>query len=417
LHAFAPPVAALITINASQSRQAIYCNSGFARSARQPHWRLGAIDRILEVIEITEPAPPPMTPPPTIMDLAIQIACVALLSYWTFVLVAPFLTIIVWSIILADLLYPGFDWIVRRLRVPRAFASLLLVVLSLIVLFGPAAWLGSSLVGTIRTLAMRIGSGEIAIPPPGEAVKNWPFIGDRLFETWSLASTNLKAALVQFGPQLRPISGTLLRFAGSTGTGMLKFVTAVVISGFLLPSGPRLVDSAKLVAQRIAPRHGNELVGLIGATIRNLARGVIGVSIAQALLAGVGFIVAGVPAPGLFSFLVLLLGIIQIGAAIVIIPLIIWAWVTMDTTMALFFTLYMVPVTLLDNFLRPFVMAHGLKTPISVVFIGAIGGILTHGIIGVFVGPIVLAIAWEVLAAWVSKPADGWNPVSLVPEK
>lgn len=348
-----------------------------------------------------------------ILDLAVQIACLALLAYWTFVLVEPFHTIIIWSVILAVVLYPFFEWTVSRLHLRRALAALLVTILCLLILLGPATWLGLSLIETLRTLAERLGSGDIAVPPPPDAVKNWPLIGDNTYAFWSLASTNLKAALVQIGPQLRPLSGTLLGLAGSAGMSMLKFVVAMVISGFLLLPGPTFVNSARTVLRRITARRGDEFVDLIGATIRNLARGVIGLSLLQALLAGVGFIVAGVPAAGLLSFLILVLGIIQVDALVVVIPLIVWSWIKMDTTAALIFSAYMVPVGLLNNLLRPFVMAHGLKTPMPVIFIGVIGGILAHGVIGVFVGPVIFAIAWELLRAWTSEAANIRKAVSV----
>jgi predicted PurR-regulated permease PerM len=149
---------------------------------------------------------------------------------------------------------------------------------------------------------------------------------------------------------------------------------------------------------------------LAGATIRNVSRGIIGIAILQALLVGIGLLFAGVPAAGLFSFLVLLLGIIQVGPSVVLLPLIVWSWFEMDMTAAALFTVYMVPVNLLDNILRPLV-AKGLSTPMPVILIGVLGGTLVHGIIGLFVGPIVLSIAWQLLVVWTR---DEPKPIEMV---
>ncbi|HTM74371.1 MAG TPA: AI-2E family transporter, partial [Pseudolabrys sp.] len=146
-----------------------------------------------------------------------------------------------------------------------------------------------------------------------------------------------------------------------------------------------------------------ELVGQAAATIRAVSRGVIGISVLQALLAGIGLMVAGIPQASLITFAVLILGIIQIGPTIVIVPVIIWSWMTMETTSALLFTVYMAPVNLLDNLLRPLVMGRGLKTPILVILIGVIGGTLAYGITGLFLGPIVLAVIWELMVAWIKE--------------
>jgi predicted PurR-regulated permease PerM len=194
------------------------------------------------------------------------------------------------------------------------------------------------------------------------------------------------------------------------GINLVKFIIAVVISGFLLIPGASLIHSVKNVLSRLAAARGEEFVDLAGATIRNVSRGIIGIAILQALLAGIGLLFAGVPAAGLFSFLVLVLGIFQIGPSVILLPLIIWSWFAMNTTMAVLFTLYMVPVNLLDNILRPLV-AKGLSTPMPVILIGVLGGTLVHGMIGLFVRPIVLSIAWQLLVVWTR---DGPKMIDVV---
>jgi predicted PurR-regulated permease PerM len=330
--------------------------------------------------------------------LAIRIVCLGFLGYWSLILIRPFLTIIVWSIIIAVALYPIFDWLSAKLYGHRALAAVAVTILSLLVMLGPATWLALSLAETVRTLLARLGDGTLIFPPPSEAVKAWPLIGEKIYESWLLASTNLRALVIEAAPHLKPLGSSLLNAAGSIGINLLKFIIAVVISGFLLIPGPSLIHSIKNVLSRVAAR-GEEFVDLAGATIRNVSRGIIGIAILQALLAGIGLLFAGVPAAGLFSFLVLVLGIIQIGPSVILLPLIVWSWFAMDTTMAVLFTLYMVPVNLLDNILRPLV-AKGLSTPMPVILLGVLGGTLVHGMIGLFVGPIVLSIGWQLLVVW-----------------
>jgi len=347
------------------------------------------------------------------VDWMLKIGCLGVLIYWSALLIQPFLTIVAWSIILAVVLYPIFDWAVTRLHLHRVLAAALITILSLLVVLGPATWLGVSLIASVQSLVEKINAGAIAIPPPPVSVRHWPLVGEALYEFWNLASVNLTAAFTELSPQLKTLGSSLLGLAGSAGISTLQFIVAVAISGFLFIPGPSFVTSFKAASDRIATRRGAEFVDLTGATIRNLARGVIGIALLQALLAGLGLIVAGIPAAGLLSFLVLVLGIAQIGATFILALPVIWSWMTMDTTAALIFTAYMVPVSLLDNFLRPLVLAHGLKTPMPVILIGVIGGILAHGMIGVFVGPIVLAIAWELLRAW-TRPETGPQAVEDV---
>ena len=330
---------------------------------------------------------------------AVRIGCLALLGYWAFVLVSPFLTIMLWSIIVAVALYPVFEWLAARLH-HRVLAATLITVLILLIIIGPVAWLGLSLIDNVRRLVEAFGDGSLAVPPPYEGAKAWPLVGPWIYETWYQASTNLKGLLVQIGPYLRPYGTSLLRISGDAGLNFLKFTTAAAIAGFLFIPGPRLVEIIRSVVRVVATERGEEFVSLTGATIRNVSRGVIGIALLQSLLAGIGLMVAGVPAAGLLSFLVMLFGIVQIGPSVILLPLIVWSWFAMEPKAALLFSAYMVPVNFVDNVLRPLVMAQGLGTPILVIFIGVIGGTLTHGLLGLFIGPIVLSIAWQLLVVW-----------------
>ena len=202
-------------------------------------------------------------------------------------------------------------------------------------MLGPVTWLALSLAETVRMLLARFGDGSLAIPPPVGAVKAWPVIGEQIFDAWLLASTNLRALVIEVAPHFKPLGASLLIAAGSVGITLLKFIVALVVSGFLLIPGPSLVRSVKNILGRVAAERGEEFVDLAGATIRNISRGIIGIAIVQALLAGIGLLFAGVPAAGLFSFLILLLGVIQIGPSVIIVPLIVWSWFAMDTTMAI----------------------------------------------------------------------------------
>jgi predicted PurR-regulated permease PerM len=335
------------------------------------------------------------------IELAVRLGLLGFLIYWSYVLVRPFLPILVWSIVLAVALAPVHAWLAARLGGRRGVAAALVTILMLLVIIGPAAWLAVSLIDTLRSIADRVASESLVIPSPPASIRSWPLIGAQIFDLWQLASTNLASALGRIAPHLKPFGSVLLGMAGSAGTGLLIFLASVIIAGFLFVPGPSLVRGVKVFSAHVVSQRGEEFVALAGATIRTVSRGVIGVSVLQALLAGIGFILADVPAAGLLTFLVMTLGIIQIGATPIIIPAIIWSWMTMDTTAAVLFTAYMLPVNLVDNVLRPLIMGHGLRTPMLVILIGVLGGTIAHGILGLFVGPVILAVAWELLVAWI----------------
>ena len=160
---------------------------------------------------------------------------------------------------------------------------------------------------------------------------------------------------------------------------------------------------AREPSRSVAAGRGEKFVRIAGATIRAVSRGVIGISALQAFLAGLGVLAVGIPGASLITSAVLILGIIQIGPSIILIPLIIWSWTAMDTKTALLFTVYMIPVSLLDNVLRPLVMGRGLDAPMLIILIGVIGGTISYGITGLFLGPIVLAVVWELFVAWIRE--------------
>ena len=339
------------------------------------------------------------------IDLAIRLGFIVLLGYWSFRVIAPFLTIGLWSAILTVALYPLFDWLAGRLS-PRAAAALV-TVLSLMVVVGPMTWLGLGMIAGVSSLVTGFDTGQLLPPLPSEFVKGWPIIGERLHQLWSLAATNMKVALAEVAPMLKPVGAKLLYIAQGALFGLFELVVSIVVAGFLFTRGPQLVDALSSFLGRVLSYRGKELVQLAGATIRNVSRGVVGIALLQAFLAGAGFLAAGIPAAGVLAFVALLLGIVQIGPAILFIPIVVWSWTAMETTHALIFTAYMIPVGLVDNVLKPLLMARGLTTPMPVIMVGVIGGTMAYGIVGLFFGPIVLSVAWAVMVAWV----QGRDPV------
>ena len=342
-----------------------------------------------------------------VTQVAIRLGLLATLIYWSFVLLRPFIPILVWSVVLAVALYPVFDWLSSHLgRRPRT-AAILTTLIVLAVFLAPAAWLGIGLVDGLRNISEQLTSGDLELPAPPDSVQNWPVVGKQLYEFWSTASSNLQAALRDIAPYLKPLAGPILAIAGSAGTGTIKFILSVILAGFLFIPGPRAAATIRNSLARIVPERSMDFMALAGATIRTVAQGVIGVAVLQSLLAGAGLKIAGVPHAGVLAFAVLVLGIVQIGSAPILFPVIIWIWTVKETGAAVLITIYLVLVGLSDNAIKPLLMGRGLSTPVLVIFLGVLGGTLAHGIVGLFVGPIILAVAWELLIAWSRDESTG----------
>ncbi|MDJ0729886.1 MAG: AI-2E family transporter [Crocosphaera sp.] len=338
-----------------------------------------------------------------IVDLIIRLFLIGLLLAWCFLLIRPFIGIMLWGIILAIAIFPLFLWSKNRLGGRGKLAGVLLTLLGVAVIIGPVSVIATIFVNNVQTFADNLASGNLTVPPPPEGIEQWPIIGERINKIWKLSSVNLASVLSQFQPQLEALTKKLLFLAANIGVVLLKFIVSIIIAGILIINSEKLSSRLRQVFLRITPQQGQGFLQLATATIRGVTRGIIGVSVLQSLLIGMGLMIAGIPFAGLLTLLCLVLAIIQIGPGLVVFPAIIFAWSTMGTLTALLFTIWMVPCTLVDNILKPILMSKGLPVPTIVILIGVLGGTLVHGILGLFIGPVILSLGYELLVAWVNQ--------------
>ena len=338
-----------------------------------------------------------------IVDLIIRLFLIGLLLAWCFLLIRPFLGIVLWGIILAIAIFPLFLWLKNLLGGRGKLAGVILTLLGGGVIIGPVSVISTIFVNNAQAFADSLASGSLVIPPPPEGIETWPVIGERVNRIWELASVNLASVLSQFQPQLEALAKNLLFLAANIGVVLLKFIVSIIIAGILIINAEKLNSRIRQVFLRITPKQGQEFLQLATGTIRGVTRGIIGVSALQSLLIGIGFMIGGIPFAGLLTLLCLVLAIIQIGPGLVVFPAIIFAWSTMGTVTALLFTLWMVPCTLVDNILKPILMSKGLPVPTIVILMGVLGGTLVHGILGLFIGPVILSLGYELLVAWINQ--------------
>ena len=335
------------------------------------------------------------------LETSIRIGLIALLVIWCFQVVRPFIQPIVWGIILAIAVHPAHLRLGRVMGGRERLAATILVVGSLLLLIVPSVMITTSLVESATELAGKLEEGEIKVPPPPAAVADWPIVGERLHALWSTASRNLEAALGQASPQLKAIGHWILSSAAAAGFGIVMFALSIVIAGVLLSYGDRATDRARRIARRLVQERGDELVKLTGDTVESVTRGILGVALIQAVLAGIGLLVAGVPAAGLWALLVLLMAVVQIPTVLLLGPIIVYVFATSSTMIAVLFAIWSIAVGLSDNVLKPMLLGRGVDVPMLVIFMGAIGGFILKGIIGLFVGAVVLAVGYTLFQAWV----------------
>ncbi|MDL2409217.1 AI-2E family transporter [Rhizobium calliandrae] len=334
----------------------------------------------------------------------IRFGTIGLFAYWSFTVIAPFISIIAWAAILAIALFPLFRLLATLLGGHGVIAATLIVVACLVVIIAPLAAIVFSFADATQGFLTGMKEGTIVLPAAPEGLRNWTPFGERLYQGWNYAVANFAAMLKQFQEPIRQMAGVILERTAAFGSNVLSFIASVLLCGFFLVARTRLTAAVNIVAMRVGGKRGADFVQLAGMTVRNVSRGVIGIALLQTLLCGLLFVVFDVPARGALTFVVFILCIVQIGPGLVLVPLVVWAWFTWAFSDALLFTLLSVPITVLDNFLKPILISRGLSTPMSVILLGVIGGALSHGLVGLFLGPVVLGVFYDLLAAW-ANPA------------
>ena len=342
------------------------------------------------------------------VEATIRIGVLLVLVAWCFQITRPFIGPIVWGVIIAIAIFPIHRALLTLLGGRNGLSASLLTVVMLVVLVWPTFVLTGALLDNLQLLLDTLDAGSLDVPPPPESVSGWPVIGPTLYQFWDLASTNMDAALIELQPQIEAVAGWLLSAAAGTGLGVLQFVLSIIISGILITHSAAGHHFADKLSLRLSGERGSAFVDLAEATVRGVARGVIGVAFIQMLLVGLGLGIAGVPWAGLWTFLALLLAIMQIGVAPVMIGAIIYMFTTADTLPAVLFLIYGVFVSGIDNVLKPLLMGRGLDVPMAIILVGTIGGMLASGIVGLFIGAVVLAVGYKLFMTWL----DAENPAA-----
>jgi predicted PurR-regulated permease PerM len=240
-------------------------------------------------------------------------------------------------------------------------------------------------------------------------------IGDQVFAIWTHASTDMTWAIQEVAPHLKSFSTLILLKLAGVGRGIIVFILALIIAGFFMAWGEAASRRANAIAARLfSPERGPALAILCTSTIRAVAQGVVGIAFIQMLMVGVSLIIMGVPAAGLLALMVLLLGIMQLPTFLVTVPIIIYVFMQQGAGVAtIVFAIWNVLAGLSDNVLKPLLLGRGVAVPMPVILIGALGGMITNGIIGLFIGPVILAIGYELFNTWVDTPA---RPVAVAPD-
>lgn len=341
----------------------------------------------------------------------LQIGAVFILLWLCFQLARPFLPVVIWAMVISVAVYPLHTALTDKLGGKSKLSATIIALIGAAIVVVPMWALGSSTFAALKKVGNELEAGTASVPPPDPSVAEWPLIGERVHGLWTAAARDLDGTLQQFQPEFGEAGRALLGLAGHTAITALLFLVSILIAVALFSQA----DSGKAAAKKIATnlageQHGDSIVELSIATVRSVVKGVLGVAVLQAILAAIGLVVMGVPAAGVWAGLVLVLAIIQLPPALILLPIAIWVFSTASPVPATIFLVYSLIVSGSDAFLKPMLLGRGLETPMLVILIGALGGAMTMGIIGLFVGAVVLSVGYQLFSAWMSWDEEDAEP-------
>jgi predicted PurR-regulated permease PerM len=341
-----------------------------------------------------------------LVDTIIRLAVLFFLVGWCFTILRPFVLILIWAGVIAIALYPLYIIFLKLFRQRKGWASVVLTLLMLSILVVPSWLLTQSVFEEVSHLRELNQQEQLVIPPPGENTKTWPAIAKPILDFWKLASENLREAMAQYSDQLKAAGAWVLSAVAGIGKGILQFIVSIIIAGVLLAYSTSAGNAAIKIFTKLVGKNGENFASTTVITVRSVVKGILGVAVIQATMAGLGFFIAGVPYAGVWTVACLFFAVIQVGAGPVAIPVMIYMFSAADTLTAVLLAIWLVITLISDNILKPLLLGRGAPAPMLVVFLGAIGGFITSGFLGLFLGAVVLTLGYKLFIVWLDTPQN-----------
>jgi len=346
-------------------------------------------------------------------DTLIRVGLIGGLALLCFQALSPFLKLLAWSIILAVTLYPVHQFLAARIGGRKKLTSFILVICGITLIVVPTWLLMNSFADSVHGFVGAVQQNTLQIPPPREGVRNWPIVGNKIYDAWSKARSDLPGLVQSMQPKIGDLARQALSMVASVGGTMLLFLVSFVVASIVMAKGDSAARSGQAFFSRVAgPARGESLAKLSIATIRAVSLGVVGVAAIQALLIGLALLLAHIHIAGVLAIIALVLGIAQVPALLITLPVIVYIWASGDysTGSAIIHTIILLVTGMADNILKPMMLGRGVDVPMPVILLGALGGMATGGILGMFVGATALALGYELSRNWVAA-----NPVDSGP--
>lgn len=339
------------------------------------------------------------------IEIAIKLSLLTIVIYISYLIAKPFMAMVVWGIIIAIALSPVVSSLEKHFgNRKKIIASLTVIIIAALLI--PTYMLSGKMIESSQTLMHAMKDGSVTIPHPTEKVKEWPLIGEKAYVLWYSASKNLKETLAPFNHEIKKLAGSIFSTLGSGLGTIFIFVGSMIIAAVFLMHSEGAVRFSDHLFRRVLGERGYEWATLSAQTVRSVVTGVLGVAVIQAVFALIGLILMGVPLAGVLALGIMFLTIIQVPALIIIVPIIAYVFSHGSGTPEIVFAVYMLIVGASDGILKPILMGRGVDIPMLIILIGAIGGMMLMGMIGLFIGAVIFALAYKLFGLWISEVQD-----------
>jgi predicted PurR-regulated permease PerM len=338
----------------------------------------------------------------------VALLVVGALGLGAFQIIRPFLAAAIWAVMIVVVTWQPMLDLQRRLWNNRALAIAAMLVAVLLVFLVPLVMIVGTLVGNAGDIAATVRSmWPLKMPAVPRWLADLPFVGDRLAVAWQeVAASGLEGLWAR----LEPYTGTLTTWfvvrAGSIGYLLVQFLLTLLLAGFLYANGEQSASAALRIGRRLGGQRGEDLVRMAAQAIRGVALGVGLTAVIQSVLGGIGLALAGVPFAGVLTVVLFMLCLSQIGMLVVLIPAVIWVYWNGHPAWGTFLLVWSLIASLMDHVLRPVLVRRTADLPLLLIFAGVIGGLIAYGLVGIFVGPVVLAVAYTLVLAWLEPDPE-----------
>jgi predicted PurR-regulated permease PerM len=322
-------------------------------------------------------------------------------SFW---ILRPFITAIIWAMIIVVATWPVMLGLQARLRNKRGLAVTAMTLILLMVIIVPFLFAITTIMDNAENVTARIKSlGTVGVPQPPEWVEKIPLVGSRLADQWhQVAAIPPDELPEKAAPYARGIVTWFLSKAGNIGMMVVQFLLTVIISAIMYAQGETAASGVLSFARRLAGPQGENVTVLAAKAIRSVALGIVVTALIQTAIGGTGLIISGMPAAPLLTAVIFMLCLAQLGPILVMVPAVIWLYWKGDPLWGTVLLVFTIVAGGIDNIIRPFLIKKGADLPLIMIFAGVIGGLIAFGVVGLFIGPVVLAVTYTLLKAWVS---------------